>query len=534
MLLSAWLFFFCGEMILALGYIVEPFVPVEVHWIEEVFEITAFFPLLVFVAYIASPMRILILPRARTRRYPVLGALLVLGAAAIAFAPWIFGLDGARRNPASEDVLHLSQVVLDMILLEPIALVLLAIGVSGSSRPYVFLGIGLVLLLPEDLLNGYLPLHAGELVGQYVHLVFVVSQLYILNGALLAGSRRRPSTRDMLGKRRPEASGLTTGRRTVPSVHDESRPGILRQGLRRRSLSPSPRGRGRAGTAASRQPRRRALARGLPPRLRPPEGTLRTGPAHQAVDPHRAARIRCVPGSGLGGSPRAGRRPPGRHPRAARRRLRARPGETAAAPALCTAPRTSRNGSSTLTGGCTVFSGNYSKGAAQAVLPYLLGSRCTESGADAATMKSSAMVILWGANVLDTRLGSETPKRLLEAKRRGVPIVAIDPRRTATVRHAATWWIPCRPGTDAALMLAVLHVLLSERLVDLARIGTLATGFDSLARSVLGQDGGAPRTPGVGRDDLRGAGRGDRPLRARLGCSAPGHAHPRLFHPEGL
>jgi hypothetical protein len=206
-LLSAWLFFFCGEMILALGYIVEPFVPVEVHWIEEVFEITAFFPLLVFVAYIASPMRILILPRARTRRYPVLGALLVLGAAAIAFAPWIFGLDGARRNPASEDVLHLSQVVLDMILLEPIALVLLAIGVSSSSRPYIFLGIGLVLLLPEDLLNGYLPLHAGELVGQYVHLVFVVSQLYILNGALLAGSRRRPSTRDRLGNRRPEASG---------------------------------------------------------------------------------------------------------------------------------------------------------------------------------------------------------------------------------------------------------------------------------------------------------------------------------------
>ena len=112
-------------------------------------------------------------------------------AAAVAFAPWGFGLDGARENTSSENVLHLSQVVLDMILLEPIALVLLVIGISGSSRPYVFLGIGLVLLLPEDLLHGYLPLHAGELVGQYVHLVFVVSQLYILNGALLAAFTRR-------------------------------------------------------------------------------------------------------------------------------------------------------------------------------------------------------------------------------------------------------------------------------------------------------------------------------------------------------
>jgi molybdopterin guanine dinucleotide-containing S/N-oxide reductase-like protein len=45
-------------------------------------------------------------------------------------------------------------------------------------------------------------------------------------------------------------------------------------------------------------------------------------------------------------------------------------------------------------------------------------------------------------------------------------------------------------------MLAVLHVLLSERLVDLARIGALANGFDSLARSVLGHGGGTPRTPG--------------------------------------
>ncbi len=100
-----------------------------------------------------------------------------------------------------------------MILLEPIALVLLVIGVSGSSRPYVFLGIGLVLLLPEDLLNGYLPLHAGELVGQYVHLVFFVSQLYILNGALLAAFRcRRGAGR---GARPLPANGL--GPRVLPA-----------------------------------------------------------------------------------------------------------------------------------------------------------------------------------------------------------------------------------------------------------------------------------------------------------------------------
>ena len=148
-----------------------------------------------------------------------------------------------------------------------------------------------------------------------------------------------------------------------------------------------------------------------------------------------------------------------------------------------------------VTGGCTVFFGNYSWGAARAVLPYLFGTRWTAAGTDAATMQSSRMVILWGSNLLDTRQGAEMPRRLLEAKQRGVPIIVIDPRRTTTVRRAGTWWIPCRPGTDAALMLAVLHVLLSDGLVDLDRVRALSTGFDSLARLVLGQDGGAARTP---------------------------------------
>jgi hypothetical protein len=190
-LLSAWLFFFCGEMILALGYIMEPFVPPGAHWIEEVFELVSLFPLLVFVAYIASPMRILILPRARMRGQLVLGAFLLIGAAAIAFVPWILGFEGSRQNTTPENILHLSQTVLDIVLLEPIALVLLAIGVSSSSLPYVFLGVGLTLLLPEDMLGGYVYLHGGGFFSQYAHLVFVVSQLYILNGALLAGLRRR-------------------------------------------------------------------------------------------------------------------------------------------------------------------------------------------------------------------------------------------------------------------------------------------------------------------------------------------------------
>lgn len=113
-------------------------------------------------------------------------------------------------------------------------------------------------------------------------------------------------------------------------------------------------------------------------------------------------------------------------------------------------------------GGCTTLSGSYSNGAARFVLPYLLGPEWKRSGFDPSTARDAAMIVLWGANILDTRLGSELPGRILEARKRGAQVVCIDPRRTSTVARASTWWIPCLPGTDAALMLATLHVLLSE------------------------------------------------------------------------
>jgi len=151
-----------------------------------------------------------------------------------------------------------------------------------------------------------------------------------------------------------------------------------------------------------------------------------------------------------------------------------------------------------LFGGCTNLSSNYSNGAARFVLPYVLGQDWTRAGFDPATLQHAQMIVLWGANVLDTRLGSELPQRLVEARRQGKQIVVIDPRRSATVKQAATWWIPCRPGTDAALMLAVLYVLVSEERVDRAFIEAHSVGFQDLEKYVLGLDGSpgsCARTP---------------------------------------
>jgi anaerobic dimethyl sulfoxide reductase subunit A len=148
-----------------------------------------------------------------------------------------------------------------------------------------------------------------------------------------------------------------------------------------------------------------------------------------------------------------------------------------------------------LFGGSTTLTGSYSNGAARFVLPYLFGDQWSTSGFDAATMQYAELILLWGANLLEARLGTEINQRLMEAKQRGAQIVVIDPRRSETVKHTATWWIPCRPGTDTALMLAVLYVLITENRLDRPFIAEHSVGFDQLERYVLGQDGSEPHSP---------------------------------------
>ena len=148
-----------------------------------------------------------------------------------------------------------------------------------------------------------------------------------------------------------------------------------------------------------------------------------------------------------------------------------------------------------LSGGVTVLESNYSNGAARFSLPYVFGKEWSRSGFDAATMRHSKMIILWGANVLEARLGTDVDRHLLEAKERGARIVAIDPRRTDTIKRLEAQWVPCRPGTDTALMLAVLYVLFTEDLADRPFMDTYAVGFDRLEAYVLGKTDGKPKTP---------------------------------------
>jgi anaerobic dimethyl sulfoxide reductase subunit A len=146
-----------------------------------------------------------------------------------------------------------------------------------------------------------------------------------------------------------------------------------------------------------------------------------------------------------------------------------------------------------LFGGFTLLTGSYSSAAASFVTPHTFGTRYV--GLDPATLLNSRFVILWGANISVTRFGCELENYLKELKRRGVPIIVIDPRKSKTVQKLATKWIPVYPGTDSAMMAAVVYVLLEESLIDRAFLERYTNGFAELESYISGGSDGVPKTP---------------------------------------
>jgi len=102
-------------------------------------------------------------------------------------------------------------------------------------------------------------------------------------------------------------------------------------------------------------------------------------------------------------------------------------------------------------------------------------------GADPMDIAHSQLVILWGTN---TRLTNRHLWPFIEkARERGAQIVVIDPIRTITA-EAADDHIQPLPGTDIALMLAMMHVLIRDDLVDHDYVESHTTGYAELEQHV--------------------------------------------------
>ncbi len=108
---------------------------------------------------------------------------------------------------------------------------------------------------------------------------------------------------------------------------------------------------------------------------------------------------------------------------------------------------------------------------------------------------NSRLIILWGWDPANTIAGPSTRWFLTQAKEQGAKIIVVDPWYSDSATALAQEWIPIRPGTDAAMLIAMAYVTIKENLQDQKFLDTYTIGFDKYRDYVTGLEDGVPKTP---------------------------------------
>ncbi|HEY6935762.1 MAG TPA: molybdopterin-dependent oxidoreductase [Terriglobales bacterium] len=102
-------------------------------------------------------------------------------------------------------------------------------------------------------------------------------------------------------------------------------------------------------------------------------------------------------------------------------------------------------------------------------------------GTEPEQFRHAKYIIAWGANIHGNNV--HLWPFVEEARRQGARLVVIDPYRTRTAA-CADWHLPINLGTDAALALGMMHVIISEKLYDADYVARYTLGFDQLRERV--------------------------------------------------
>jgi anaerobic selenocysteine-containing dehydrogenase len=105
-------------------------------------------------------------------------------------------------------------------------------------------------------------------------------------------------------------------------------------------------------------------------------------------------------------------------------------------------------------------------------------------GTDPETVSDSDLIIAWGCDLMAVNV--HFWQKAEQRRKQGVKIVVIDPRRSRTAA-AADWHLPIRIGTDAALALGIVHILVRDGLCDEDYLACNTVGFDRWKREIVPQ-----------------------------------------------
>jgi anaerobic selenocysteine-containing dehydrogenase len=123
------------------------------------------------------------------------------------------------------------------------------------------------------------------------------------------------------------------------------------------------------------------------------------------------------------------------------------------------------------------------------------------AGVDPLSFVHARTIVIWGCNTLSTHM-HQWPM-IAEAQAKGATVVVVDPIRSRTAARA-DWHVKLRPGTDAALALGLIHVIVAEGLVDEDYVTRHTVGFDALrARADSFPPDRVAGITGVAADEIR-------------------------------
>ncbi len=157
-----------------------------------------------------------------------------------------------------------------------------------------------------------------------------------------------------------------------------------------------------------------------------------------------------------------------------------------------------------LGGGCVDQVGNYSFGAAQVVLPRVIGTFQPVVGdvTDwSSIVKHTRFILAFGGlalkngQVTSGGAGAHTMETWLSrAKAAGIEFVSVSPLESDAPAFLGAQWVAIRPNTDTAMMLAMMHTLIVEQRYDQEFMARHCAGFEPFRRYLLGLDDGAPKS----------------------------------------
>lgn len=129
----------------------------------------------------------------------------------------------------------------------------------------------------------------------------------------------------------------------------------------------------------------------------------------------------------------------------------------------------------------------YEPGLAQCFIPRITVSNLTYGGfvvADYYGDVKPSCIIFWGHNPLISSADGELAIAVKRAITKGCRTIAIDPRKSETAERCEMW-LPVRPGTDAALALAMINTIITEELYDRDFVEKWTIGFDELRKHII-------------------------------------------------